>query len=241
MLNGDDEKYCRDMYLDRVYDSVKKIQMFTPEESDAMVQEIKDSVESNKLAWTEKRHNMYATRDIQIVYHSDYTGEERLQKHAPLTSLNAKNALDSKMVKEYQDMFNLSKEYPITYQEAFVVHYSPEKQKSLNVHTDGSPLSFVCALNDDFEGGGTHFPYLDTSCIPKKGECCLFSGQQHHEGLETLNGERYILTGFVNHGPPMDVCGEHFMEHENKEMQDEWLKKQKIIEVLSGQDTPHYL
>jgi len=239
MLTGDEERYCRDMYLDRIYDSVRKIEMFTPAETDAMVQEIKDSVESNKLSWTEKRHDQYATRDIQIVYHSSYTGEERLQKHAPLTSQNASDALNSKMMNEYRDMFALSDDFPISYDEAFVVHYSPDKQKSLNVHTDGSPLSFVCALNDDFEGGGTHFPYLDTSCIPKKGECCLFSGQQHHEGLETLNGERYILTGFINHGPPLRVCGKHFMEHDNTEMQDEWLAKQAVIEKLSGDDMPY--
>lgn len=236
MLSGDDEKYCRDMYLDRIYNSVRKVEMFTPEETDAMVQEIKDSVESNKLSWTEKRHGMYPTRDIQIVYHSTYTGEERLQKHAPFTSQNASDALKFKMVNEYRDMFDLSDDYPISYDEAFVVHYSPDKQKRLNVHTDGSPLSFVCALNDDFEGGGTHFPYLDKSCIPKKGECCLFSGQQHHEGLETLNGERYILTGFVSHGPPLRVCGDHFMENENIEMQEEWLAKQKVIEKLSAEE-----
>ena len=236
MLSSDDEKYCRDMYLDRIYDSVRKVEMFTPEETDAMVQEIKDSVESNKLSWTEKRHNKYPTRDIQIVYHSAYTGEERLQKHAPLTSQNASDALKFKMVNEYRDMFDLSDDYPITYDEAFVVHYSPDKQKSLNVHTDGSPLSFVCALNDDFEGGGTHFPYLDTTCIPKKGECCLFSGQQHHEGLATLDGERYILTGFVSHGPPLQVCGDHFMENENIEMQEEWLAKQEVIEKLSAEE-----
>lgn len=234
MLSDDEVKYCRDMYLDHAFSAVKKIPMFTDEESDSMIQEIRDSVDANKLSWTKQRHNSYATRDIQIIYHSAYTGEQRLQKHAPITSNHAMDALNNKMAEEYKDMFDLPfEDYPITYDEAFVVQYSPDTQKKLNVHTDGSPLSYVCALNDDFEGGGTHFPYLEESCKPKKGECCLFSGQQHHEGLETLDGERWILTGFVTYGPPMQACGEHFMENG---MEEEWMTKMEKTAEMSGEE-----
>ena len=50
MLTDEEVKYCRDMYLDGVYNDVKKLRLFTPEESDSMVEEIKDAVKSNKLS-----------------------------------------------------------------------------------------------------------------------------------------------------------------------------------------------
>lgn len=220
------------MYLDGVYNDVQKLRLFTPEESDSMVEEIRDAVKSNKLSWTTNRHALYTTRDIQLVYYSSYTGEQRTQKHTPITSKHAVNALHNTMTEAYKDMFELPLDEPIEYDEAFIVQYSPDTQKNLNVHTDGSPLSFVCALNDEFEGGGTHFPYLDKSCKPKKGECCLFSGQQHHEGLETLDGERWIMTGFVGYGPGESECEEHFINHDG--LEDEWVEKIRVRTEKSG-------
>ena len=67
---------------------------------------------------------------------------------------------------------------------------------------DGTPWSFVVALNDSaqYEGGGTYFVHNDITCRPHKaGSCVIFSGKNLHEGLGITKGVRYILTGFVEY------------------------------------------
>ena len=63
-----------------------------------------------------------------------------------------------------------------------------------------SPFAFVVPLNDGFEGGGTQFVELDGAPIfrPAVGAALLFSGKNRHRGVETTEGVRYILAGFVD-------------------------------------------
>ena len=87
----------------------------------------------------------------------------------------------------------------------FVVKYSPDAQCQLDVHSDASTISYVLALNDDYDGGGTAFasgPVL----VPGKlapGEAILFCGKRRHQGRPTTRGVRYIMTGFLDaHASP---------------------------------------
>ena len=63
-----------------------------------------------------------------------------------------------------------------------------------------SPFTFVVPLNDGFEGGGTQFVELEGAPIfrPAVGAALLFSGKNRHRGVETTEGVRYILAGFVD-------------------------------------------
>eukprot|EP00978_Attheya_sp_CCMP212_P006112 scaffold13787_cov59-Attheya_sp.AAC.1 len=67
----------------------------------------------------------------------------------------------------------------------------------LSKHTDDSELSFVITLNDGFKGGGTRFIDDDTTVAPKCGAGVFFCGHRLHSGVEVVEGERYILAGFV--------------------------------------------
>ena len=165
-----------------------------------MAAEIRDEVESGiergELEWTKRRHKNYPTRDISVT-------EEAL----PTTSKHAIDLLKSHIGPVFETKYEGVSAEELTFQEAFVVRYGSERggQNKLKKHVDGSPLSFVCALNDDFEGGGTRIG--TETCTPKKGQCCLFAGGvQKHEGLPITSGERLILTGFVNHGPTLAEC-----------------------------------
>ena len=73
-------------------------------------------------------------------------------------------------------------------------------QRALEEHEDGSPFAFVVPLNDGFEGGGTQFVQLEGAPIfrPAVGAALLFSGKNRHRGVETTEGVRYILAGFVD-------------------------------------------
>ena len=60
-------------------------------------------------------------------------------------------------------------------------------------------------LNDDFEGGGTDFPNLKQTVIPKKGKAVVWrnlddegNGIQDvmHEGMDVISGTKYIITSW---------------------------------------------
>ena len=82
----------------------------------------------------------------------------------------------------------------------FVARYAADGQRALEEHEDGSPFAFVVPLNDGFEGGGTQFVQLEGAPIfrPAVGAALLFSGKNRHRGVETTEGRRYILAGFVD-------------------------------------------
>ena len=90
--------------------------------------------------------------------------------------------------------------------------------------TNESPrvYSFIFYLNDDFKGGGTHFPTLDGRTIaPKKGKMVYWKNvdnQQNfdydslHAGLPVEDGVKWILTMWVrddniNNNAPKDPLG----------------------------------
>ena len=86
-------------------------------------------------------------------------------------------------------------------QDCFVAKYDMGGQRSLRPHLDGSDLSFVCALNLDFEGGGTlfHLPEGRDVLVRQRGlgDVWMFCGQHLHSGVSITSGQRYILAGLV--------------------------------------------
>jgi hypothetical protein len=85
--------------------------------------------------------------------------------------------------------------------DAFCVRYQAgEASNHLPVHTDESTHSFVLALNDDFQGGGTYFYDHDTTVRLQAGEMLSFRGDRLQHGGEALvQGTRYILAVFLYH------------------------------------------
>ena len=156
--------------------------------ADIVLNEVKNTTQTGTMEWTTDRHDDYPTNDLPVT------------DELPNTT-NLVNSLIEDFSEVYSKHFDDVDSSCIMLEEAFVARYSPEKQSSLAEHTDGSTFSFVCALNDNFQGGGTHFVELDQSFHPKKGQCVLFAGgMQKHMGLPTTDGTRYILTGFLNYG-----------------------------------------
>ena len=84
-----------------------------------------------------------------------------------------------------------------------VVKYSVSRDSiaGLPLHSDGSALSFVCALNDCGEAeGGTYVRHLDRVITPSPGHALFFCGRWVHAGvpLHIPNAVRYVLTGFLD-------------------------------------------
>lgn len=174
---------CKKLYIDGDNTEYTIIpQLFSGEECDAIMKEGIDYAKKNN--WTLKRHADYPTTDNQITFNWDCYEllNERLDK----------------IYSKVADIYSVYKK-DLVLSEMFIAKYEPSKQSYLRTHADGSEFSFIVALNDDYEGGGTYFTKLKTLVKLKKGDCLVFSGQNRHRGERTTKGRRFIVTGFINY------------------------------------------
>ena len=83
---------------------------------------------------------------------------------------------------------------------AFIVKYEIGNQEYLKPHHDCSSYTLNILLNDDFEGGGTHFIKENITINGKIGTATLHPGgiTHYHEGLRIKAGKRYVLIAFIN-------------------------------------------
>tara|TARA_X000000950_G_scaffold181227_1_gene219753 strand:+ start:30057 stop:30755 length:699 start_codon:yes stop_codon:yes gene_type:complete len=140
---------------------------------------------TEQSGWESRRHANYPTTDIEVV-------------HWSTKSNRVVHKIVSQARRRLAGMFHVDPA-EIVLKEAFVAKYTPDGQKRLALHQDGSEFSFIVALNDKFSGGGTFFALSRRTVRLGVGECVVFSGKTYHAGLEVTSGERYILAGFLNY------------------------------------------
>lgn len=80
----------------------------------------------------------------------------------------------------------------------YILKYSADQIRSMDLHYDLETCTLVTYLNDEFEGGGTHFPrwkYNTGKQAP--GTAILYPGgiSHEHEGLAITSGKRYLMCG----------------------------------------------
>ena len=151
-----------------------------------------------RKGWTRNRHTGFPTTDIPLEW-----------IYGSFSAMHG--VVNSRVLPLLASSFpSLNEEY-LKIDDLFVVKYDAREeglQRSLGVHKDGTPWSFVIALNDpsEFDGGGTFFVDTDTLARPPHergvGSCVVFSGQNRHCGTAITAGVRYVLTGFVLYQPP---------------------------------------
>ena len=137
--------------------------------------------------WTTDRHKEYKTTDIDI----SICGSELLD----LCNDHLKTTILPLMAHQFG--FPIS---DLAIEDLFLAKYSATKgeQSMLPKHKDDSELSFVITLNEGFTGGGTRFIDGNVTVSPTKcGAGVFFCGNRLHSGVEVVEGERYILAGFV--------------------------------------------
>lgn len=81
--------------------------------------------------------------------------------------------------------------------DAFILRYSLETQKRLNLHNDASLVTGSVKLNDNYEGADLYFPRQDVSNKDiDVGKCILFPGQlsHGHTSRDLISGVKYSLT-----------------------------------------------
>ena len=161
--------------------------LLTNEEADFILKESLNYAYKN--GWTLNRHDDYPTTDNEIA--------------SFWKSYNILYDKCNKIIyKKLEDLFFLIHD-KLTISEFFVCKYNgndSKKQSNLEFHVDQYEFSFVIALNDNFEGGGTLFEKSNELVKLKKGDCLIFCGQTRHGGNKVIKGLRFIVSGFLKYG-----------------------------------------
>lgn len=136
--------------------------------------------------WTMDRHKSYQTTDVDIAICGG--------KILDMCNDHLRTTILPLMARLFE--FSL---VDLAIEDLFLAKYAADKgqQRMLPKHTDDSELSFVITLNDGFKGGGTRFIDDDITVAPNCGAGVFFCGNRLHSGVEVVEGERYILAGFV--------------------------------------------
>ena len=156
--------------------------------SPALQQRILDEVSHPKFQWTTDRHSLYPTTDCEV-----HTVPWLQTEMARLLQQRLLPAIASLFCVEQADLY---------LRDQFLVKYSSAAgcQAALESHYDESCFSYVVQLNDPacFVGGGTLFDHATDAVSVPQGSALLFCGYNKHTGVRVAQGERYILTGFVD-------------------------------------------
>ena len=146
--------------------------------------------ESEKYAthnggWMTQRHAMYPTTDLPV---------DKIQSIFGIILETLKTIL-----KQIRISYDLHNDITIDVKDLFVVKYSHDAQNHLEMHKDGSTISFNILLNEsgEFEGGGTKFDD-GLTYYSQQGDLFIHSSRINHSGQPITKGTRYLLVGFLN-------------------------------------------
>ena len=95
--------------------------------------------------------------------------------------------------------YSLPEDMILNIVELFIVKDSYDTQNQLEMHHDGSLISFNVLLTDtvNFEGGNTYFDDGITYRL-EQGDILIHSSRIKHSDLPITSGCRYLLVGFAN-------------------------------------------
>lgn len=139
----------------------------------------------NKHGWNTFRHPNYPTIDIPL---------EVINPVFKCCAFAFRN-----LFKQIFKSYCITEKYTANIADMFIVKYEVDSQKSLNIHKDGTHLSFNIMLSDknDYEGGGTYFDDGITYYL-NCGDVLVHSGYINHGSHDITKGARYVLVVFFN-------------------------------------------
>lgn len=130
---------------------------------------------AGQFGWSKGRHIDYDVRPTQdLPVQLLFEDEKDLE--------NVYERFREKIYPRIAEQYNLDAAM-IHVSDLFITKYDAErKERSLALHQDKSPWSFVIPLNSDFSGGGTYFPDSKVKWNPPVGSALYFNGVQYHGG-----------------------------------------------------------
>lgn len=143
----------------------------------------------SEFGWSRGRHVDYAvrpTKDLPVKVLFPDEGEWK--------SLH--NVFREKIFKAMAKQYGIDADL-LRIDDMFITKYdsNSSSENQLAPHNDKSPWSFVIALNDDYEGGGTYFLNLQKVFVPPVGGAVIFHGKQLHGGEYDINHHDSTILG----------------------------------------------
>jgi len=175
--------YNKKGQLNRFYQRFKIEKILTYEMGKWIINEAEKY--ASNYGWTTQRHDNYPTTDLPV--------KELKNVYTFFNIL-----FQEKITKILRECYNLN-DVEFTFNDIFIVKYNEKQQNFLEMHSDGSFLSFNILLNNEneFKGGGTMFE--DGLVMnSKQGDLIIHSSLVKHSGLQVYKGTRYIMVGFIN-------------------------------------------
>ncbi len=170
-------------------DQVRLFDIFTPDETASMIEGCE-----RKADW------------INATFSSgEYDAEVRKsQMFAEHSAPEVFSCARLKLSRFFADLLNISADGQKTSLYSFqMLRY--EVGGHYVAHRDSGPeffrerrYSIVCYLNDDFEGGETHFVGLNKTIEPQAGAMLLFPSFYIHAAQKVVKGTKYVLTSYLN-------------------------------------------
>ena len=175
-----------DVGFDHPIRTIRSYHVVSPKDCSRLIAAAEDYA-INHGGWTKKRHKEAPTTDIPF----DLLGGENRAMYQKWKEKWTKKVIRPLLFRDYNARF-------ISYEDLFLVRYTVDTQSSLKIHRDGTIISFVLQLNDDFTGGGTYIQSIDKTLRHSTGDLCIHSGWFFHGAKPVISGARYVLIGFCN-------------------------------------------
>lgn len=195
-------------------DKMHSYQYFLEDSSDFW----KETVHVSKIVWesplplTFISHQIASAQDCQqIIQWAEMNSRWTGNRHYAVPTYDIPLHTDLDILQWFHNTFVTTIRYLLALQfgtterfyvhDAFCVKYEAgASHNHLNLHTDESTHSFILALNEQYEGGGTYFHDYNRVLRLRQGDMLSFKGDSLlHGGELVTKGTRYILAVFLYH------------------------------------------
>jgi predicted 2-oxoglutarate/Fe(II)-dependent dioxygenase YbiX len=176
------------------------LQLYDAEECRCIIEEIKRSAAWIDAKVSERTHGGFnpATR----------VDARRASVLAPAAESEVKLVFDEKMDGIVKPLVNRVWRTSLKqHAETHFVRYFPGNyytpHSDTGVHRQDRHFTVVCYLNDDFAGGGTSFPKLNHTVMPRSGKAVIFPASYMHSAEPVTRGEKFIIVSWLLGRPPV--------------------------------------
>lgn len=160
-----------------------------------------------------KRSTLMAETNIVDYGRTSYSAEFHVLPTDPI--LNGIRKKAAELIKMPENHFEFFQSVAYDPNQEYQNHYDTFDENSEHgrktIEESGQrKYTLLAYLNDNFEGGGTHFPNLDILVQPKKGRVVIFNNLDndgmvlkaaYHAGLPVTKGRKYAINIWVHTKP----------------------------------------
>jgi prolyl 4-hydroxylase len=159
-----------------------------------------------------KRSAIMDEENVQSYGRTSYSAELVFPNDKILNVIRKRAAEFLEVPESHFEFFQcVSYEVGQEYQKHYDTFDDTSERGKLEIQTNGQrKYTMLAYLNDDFQGGATHFPNLDLLVQPKKGKILVFNNLDDegkvikaafHAGLPVTTGRKYAMNMWVRTQP----------------------------------------